>query len=47
MTNVYGAIANIYGEICVEHVRVGRVANICVIHSGTMHLTLTCEMRGF
>jgi hypothetical protein len=32
--------------IGVEHVRVGHVANLCVTRSGTMHLTLTCEMRG-
>jgi hypothetical protein len=39
-------IAIVYGPIGVERIRVGRVANICVTHSGIMHLTLTCEMCG-
>jgi hypothetical protein len=26
-------------------VRVGRITNLCVTRSGTMHLTLTCEMH--
>jgi hypothetical protein len=32
--------------IGVECVRVGRVVNLCVTRSGTMHLIKTCEMRG-
>jgi hypothetical protein len=41
------ALLNIYGAIGVEHVSVGHVANLCVTCSRTMHLTWTCEMRGF
>jgi hypothetical protein len=33
--------------IGVERVRVGHVANLCVTRSRMMHLTRTCEMRGF
>jgi hypothetical protein len=29
----------VYGEIFVERVRVGRVVNLCVTHSGTIYLT--------
>jgi hypothetical protein len=36
----------VYGAISVERVRVGRIAILYVTHSGTMHLILTCEMRG-
>jgi hypothetical protein len=36
----------IYEAICVARVRVGRVANLCVSRSATMHLILTREMRG-
>jgi hypothetical protein len=32
-------IAIVYGAIGVERVRVGHVANICITHSGMMHLT--------
>jgi hypothetical protein len=39
-------ITIIYGAIGVERVRVGRVAKLCVTHSGMMHLTWTYEMRG-
>jgi hypothetical protein len=34
-----GALLNIYGAIAVERVHVGCVANLCVTHSGMMHLT--------
>jgi hypothetical protein len=33
------ALSSVYGAIGVERVCVGRVANLCVTHSGTMHLT--------
>jgi hypothetical protein len=33
------ALSSVYGAIGVEHVRVGRVTNLCVTHSEAMHLT--------
>jgi hypothetical protein len=39
------ALANVYGAIGVERVRVGRVVNLCITRSEMMHITLTCEMR--
>jgi hypothetical protein len=38
------ASSNVYRAIGVERVR---VANLCVTRSKMMHLTLTCEMRGY
>jgi hypothetical protein len=33
------ALSSIYGAVGVEHVRVGRIANLYITHSGTMYLT--------
>jgi hypothetical protein len=38
-------IAFVQEAIGVAGVRVGCIANICITRSGTMHLTLTCEIR--
>jgi hypothetical protein len=36
----------LFTRLCVEPVCVGHIVNLCITHSGIMHLTWTCEMCG-